>query len=320
LSIGSHTITANYQGDINFALSFSSLTQTVQQDSTTTIITSSSNPSVYGRALSFTADVQPTSPEPDEPSGTVQFVIDGVNFGPPDALVDGLATSNSIATLGAGGHTISATYSGDNNFMPSVSGELVQSIARAPLTITVNDETRSYGQPNPVLTASYIGFVNGDSPAGLTNPVVLSTSAVVSSEPGSYPITAFGASSPNYVITFLGGTLTVLPLSSRVDRGRLAFVTSLYGHILGRAPETAGLQYWMKELGHGLKPRVVPPLFWDSTEHRDLVLEHRAPKISLRKARNDALKAWTQAARSKPLLPKGPLGLVRHAGRAQLRV
>ncbi len=253
------------------------------------------------------------------PTGTVQFVVDGSNLGSPVALVNGVATSNSIATLQAGSHTISAAYSGDTNFMTSASGELVQSVARAPLTVAANNQTGAYGQPNPILTASYIGFVNGDSPASLTSPVVLSTSATTGSEPGSYPITAFGASSPNYTITFQGGTVTVLPPGNTVERGRLAFLAVLYDDILGRAPEPFGLQYWMKELGHGLKPRVVPPLFWNSTEHRILTRQHRAPQITLRKANNDALKAWKQVTRYKPVLPRGPLELLRNTGQALRR-
>jgi hypothetical protein len=270
--------------------------------------------------VTLTATVSASNTGMAAPTGTVQFVIDGTNLGSPVALVDGVATSHSIFALSAGSHTITAIYSGGSNLTASVSGEFVQSVARAPLTITANDQAEAYGQPNPILTASYIGFVNGDSPTSLTSPVVLSTSATQGSQPGLYSISASGASSPNYTIMYRGGTLTVLPPINLLDRGRLAFVTSLYNDILGRVPEPVGDQYWMKELGGGLKPRIVVPLFWNSTEHRTLIHQHRAPKITLRRASNDAMKAWTQAARSKPLLPKGPLGLLRHAGQSQPRV
>jgi hypothetical protein len=47
----------------------------------------------------------------------VQFQIDGANWGDPVSLVNGSATSASISTLAIGQHTISATYSGDRNFL-----------------------------------------------------------------------------------------------------------------------------------------------------------------------------------------------------------
>lgn len=81
----------------------------------------------------------------------------------------------------------------------------------ATLMITADDKTRQVGQPNPVLTASYNGFVNGDSEANLDNPVALSTPAKTTSPPGSYAIKASAAKGANYTITFVNGTLTVTP-------------------------------------------------------------------------------------------------------------
>ncbi|HWI56886.1 MAG TPA: MBG domain-containing protein, partial [Bacillota bacterium] len=74
-----------------------------------------------------------------------------------------------------------------------------------------DDKSKRQGQPNPPLTATYSGFVAGDSPASLDTPVTLATTATVDSPPGSYPITASGASHPNYAITYVPGTLRVLP-------------------------------------------------------------------------------------------------------------
>ncbi len=62
-----------------------------------------------------------------------------------------------------------------------------------------------------LIISSYSGFVNGDSPANLTTPPALSTTGGAASLPGTYPITVSGASSPNYTITSVAGTLTVNP-------------------------------------------------------------------------------------------------------------
>ena len=52
LAVGPNSITAVYGGDTNFTTSTSSaLTQTVNQDGTTTTVTSSANPSVFGQTV-----------------------------------------------------------------------------------------------------------------------------------------------------------------------------------------------------------------------------------------------------------------------------
>ena len=44
------------------------------------------------------------------------------------------------------------------------------SLFTTPLTITADDQTKVYGAALPTLTASYTGFVNGDTAASLTTP------------------------------------------------------------------------------------------------------------------------------------------------------
>src|SRR5205823_5277404 len=53
------------------------------------------------------------------PTGTVQFLLDGANFGSPVALVGGSATSASTTTLSVGSHTVTANYLGDATYAPS---------------------------------------------------------------------------------------------------------------------------------------------------------------------------------------------------------
>ena len=61
----------------------------------------------------------------------------------------------------------------------------------------------------PAFTASYSGFVNGDTAANLTAQASLTTSATSSSTVGLYPINASGASSRNYTIAYVPGTLAI---------------------------------------------------------------------------------------------------------------
>src|SRR5207244_1873801 len=104
LSLGSHSITAVYSGDSNFKTSTSSaLTQTVNQATTTTRVSSSVNPSTYGQSVTFTAAVTGTGA-----TGTVTFLA-----APPPAgsgpVGSGPATL-SAGVLSLGSHSITAIY------------------------------------------------------------------------------------------------------------------------------------------------------------------------------------------------------------------
>jgi hypothetical protein len=86
-------------------------------------------------------------------------------------------------------------------------------VSPAPLRITPSGTQVYFGTPQ--VTFSYSGFQNGESAANLATQPSSSTSATQSSSAGDYLLTTFGASSPNYQIQNLRGTLRVTsaPLS-----------------------------------------------------------------------------------------------------------
>ncbi len=79
----------------------------------------------------------------------------------------------------------------------------------ATLTVTADNQTKVYGSANPTLTHTTTGFVNGDDEGDLTGTITCSTGADETSAVGSYPITCGGATSTNYTISYVAGTLTV---------------------------------------------------------------------------------------------------------------
>jgi gliding motility-associated-like protein len=99
------------------------------------------------------------------------------------------------------------TFDPNNYNITYVSGNI--NVVPAPLTITADDKIKLYGEPNPVLTVTYSGFVNGEGPGQLTTQAVISTTASTTSAPGQYPITVDGASDPNYTIAHVPGILTI---------------------------------------------------------------------------------------------------------------
>ena len=90
---------------------------------------------------------------------------------------------------------------------------LVTIITKAPLTVTANNVARLYSFPNPMLTASYAGFVNGEmlATSGVTGAPDLSTTATQFSAAGTYPITigAGTLAANNYSFNVVNGTFTI---------------------------------------------------------------------------------------------------------------
>jgi virginiamycin B lyase len=122
----SGAITSGLDGDIWFSEYFGNIIgQLVLRTASNTTVTSSTSPSILGQSVTFTATVS-VQVGSGTPTGTVQFGIDGVDFGSPLTLANGSA-SISTATLTAGPHTIAAVYSGDSSFLPS-NGSLTQSV------------------------------------------------------------------------------------------------------------------------------------------------------------------------------------------------
>jgi hypothetical protein len=79
----------------------------------------------------------------------------------------------------------------------------------ARLQITANSTTRLQGTGNPLFTATWEGWMNGDTPATLSSPITFTTPAAPSSPPGTYPIVVTSGTNPNYTIVYVNGTLTV---------------------------------------------------------------------------------------------------------------
>ncbi len=146
LTIGTHTITAEYEGDSDFTDSSASLTQTVNKAASTVVLTSSANPSTLGENVTFTATVSAASPGSGTPTGDVVFTADGVTLDTVPLNSQGQATV-ATAELTVGSHTIVANYEGDSDFTTS-SATLTQTVNQDSTTTTLTSSLNSsvYGQ------------------------------------------------------------------------------------------------------------------------------------------------------------------------------
>jgi hypothetical protein len=128
---GTNAITAVYLGDSSHSGSTSAPVNQFVLAATTTALTSSANPSIYGNAITFGATV--TSAVGAPPNGEpIAFMVGTTVLGTA-ALSSGTA-SFSISTLAVGTHAVKAVYGGDASFAPSTSTALHQSVAKAAST------------------------------------------------------------------------------------------------------------------------------------------------------------------------------------------
>lgn len=126
------------------------------------------------------------------------------------AIVNG-----QLQITGVGTATITASQAGSVAYEPAPDKLQTLVVSPAALTIRADDKNRLYGHSNPELTITYTGFVNNETEAVFSTPVIISTTATTSSAVGDYPITVEGATAANYTITFENGTLRVDPLMAQ---------------------------------------------------------------------------------------------------------
>jgi hypothetical protein len=207
LPFGAPTVQADYNGNTNFAASQSNtLTHNVVLGSTTTV--AASGPTSFGQSVTFTATVSGAGATP---TGSVTFIIDGVNDGSVP-LSGGLA-SIGLNTLGAGTHTIVATYSGDSNYgASSNSPALSYTVSKAGTSTAIaTSSSTSYSGQAVTFTATVTGVAGAKNPTGsvtfYVNGVAKATEAISGTQAafvdssltaGSYTIKAVYNGDGNY--------------------------------------------------------------------------------------------------------------------------
>ena len=163
----------------------------------------------YGDSVTLTATV--TGSNAQSPTGSVSFTDGSTNLGTASLSGTGPFTATiSTTQLSAGTHSITAVFSGDNFFDPSTSAAVNVTIAPAALTVTANNKTRQYGQPNPSLDGTISGIKNADNITA-----TFTTTATPASPVGTYAITPVFSDPDNklgnYTVTTSNGVLTITP-------------------------------------------------------------------------------------------------------------
>lgn len=135
-------------------------------------------------------------------------------------LEDASALDKSVGTHSA---NVKVRYSNGVDITVDIPYEYT--ITPAPLSLTVNNATREYGNPNPEFSSVITGFVEGENAENQNMTVDYTCEADGQSNVGNYRILA-SVNAPNYEVTYHYGTLAVTkaPLTLKVKN-----TSRLYG-------------------------------------------------------------------------------------------
>ena len=206
LTVGSHTITANYQPTGTFSASTASITQVITGIATSAALKCLPGTIDIGGSAQFTASVTSVS---GTPTGSISFTDNGALLA-TQGLVGGGANLTYTGSI-AGTHSITATYVPTGSFAGSTAScsEVVDALATTS-TLAVAPVTSTYGSPvtlsatvaaatlpEPSAPTGVVTFLNGASVVGTgTLAGGVATLATSSLAGGSYELTCeYGGSS-----------------------------------------------------------------------------------------------------------------------------
>ena len=191
LSGGSHSITAVYQGSLQFKSGASAaINQIVNPEASTTSLVSTLNPALLNESVTYTATV--ASQYGGAVTGTVVFQDGGSTVA--TVTMTGNQAAYTTSYRSAGAHSITATYSGDTDTIGSASAALVEQINKGLLSKTV--------------------MTTSGSPSLVGQPVTFT--ATVTSRAGAIP--------DGELVTFYDGTIAIG--TGTTASGVAKFVTS----------------------------------------------------------------------------------------------
>jgi len=191
----------------NYAFAFSNATLTI--DKATLTATANDQERLYGGT---------------EPEFTISYT--GFVNGQGAGVITNAPTATPSASVhtGVGSYDINISGGSDSNYAFEYAGGTL-TIDKAPLTLTAESKTRSYGSDNPELTITYDGFVNGDTNDVLKPAPTPSVDADATTPVGHYAITLDGCGADNYEITLKPGDLSIeqVTLTAKADYKRRVY-------------------------------------------------------------------------------------------------
>jgi hypothetical protein len=164
--VGGTTLKISYVGGDG-----NDVTLTAIAGATSTVVVPLPNPSVFGQAVTLTATVTGAAP-----TGTVQFMDGAVDMGAPVPLVSGQAMFVT-STLIAGGHPITAVYSGDAGNLPSTSPVVTQMVNPAATSMAITSALPAVLNAGQSVTVSVVVTANAPGAGTPTGTVAVQDGA-----------------------------------------------------------------------------------------------------------------------------------------------
>jgi filamentous hemagglutinin family protein len=198
-SVGSYATTGSFTSPVGYQIVV--LPGTLAVTPATLLVSVDDKSKVYGAA---------------DPALTAS--LSGFKLGDTAAAVSGLTlTTASGAAATAGTHAIVGANASAANYH-FVYRPGVLTVDKAPLQVIIDNKSKTYGDLDPALSASYSGLRYADT-AAVVDGLTLSTATGPAATAGTHAITGSNASAANYTIAYQPGTLTVAraPLTITAD-------------------------------------------------------------------------------------------------------
>jgi sugar lactone lactonase YvrE len=199
LSVGSHSLTASFAGNTNYAASNSSVVGlTVQQTGTQTTLSATSSTTLAGKPAGFSVTVTSAT---GIPTGQVSLRDSSTVIGTATLSLTGSAAFSTSA-LTRGTHSITAAYGGDSNYLASISAVAQQTVQLAQPTVTLSGPA---GAVDAGTSAAFMAALTtpGVTPTGtvtlLDGSFAIATATV--SRDGSFAFATAALSIGNHTIT-----------------------------------------------------------------------------------------------------------------------
>jgi hypothetical protein len=168
-------------------------------------------------------------------SGRPLSVITSTN--PALILVNSTYNGSNLSPTNTGIYAVVATIN-DKNYFGSSTGTFT--IQKASLTTKVVNSVKNFGDDNPLLTFTYMGFVTNEDESVIDQKPSVATDVTKNSLSGTYITSLSGGMDNNYDFIYINGTFTVNTVLPAVVTQTVTNTTSKSSKLSGEVSNHGG--------------------------------------------------------------------------------
>ncbi len=118
------------------------------------------------------------------------------------------AVGSSVFDSAGTTRTVTGAFGGALGYTVTVV-DGTMTVIPATITVTVDSDTRVYGDADPTIGVTYTGFKNGDDETDIDTLAIVDALPGITANVGNYATTASGADDNNYVFNYVNGNISV---------------------------------------------------------------------------------------------------------------